>query len=103
MGLEEETHAATDPCLRLLVLVVLVVFFAVDYLHRIGEGPGREGLVVGLTWAVLMVLNDLGHSFFMEPLDLGEYLTIFAPLYLWIPIATALMFGRLRARQGPVA
>ena len=82
------------------MLVVLVVFFAVDYLHRIGEGSVREGLVVGLTWAVLMVLNDLGHSFFMEPLDLGQYLTIFAPLYLWIPIATTLMFGRLKARTG---
>jgi hypothetical protein len=86
------------PTLRLLVLVVLVGFFAVDYLHRIGDGPVSEGLLVGLTWAVLMVANDLGHSLFMEPLDLGQYLTVFAPLYLWIPIVTGFMFWRLRGR-----
>jgi hypothetical protein len=34
----------------------------------------------------------------MEPVDLGQYLTTFAPLYLWIPVATTLVFGGLTAR-----
>ena len=83
---------------RLLVLVLLVVFFAVDYLRRIGQGSVAEGIAVGLTWAVLMVANDIGHYLFMEPTDIGSYLTTVAPLYLWIPVATTLVFGRLRSR-----
>ncbi len=42
--------------------------------------------------------NDLDHFLFMEPVDIGQYLTVFAPLYLWIPIATTIVFGRLTAR-----
>jgi hypothetical protein len=83
---------------RLLVLVLLVVFFAVDYLRRIGQGSVVEGLAVGLTWAVLMVANDIGHFLSMEPTDIGLYLTTFAPLYAWIPVATVIVFGRLSAR-----
>ncbi len=83
---------------RLLVLVLLVVFFAVDYLWRIRQGSVREGLLVGITWAVLMVANDIGHFLFMEPVDMATYLTTVAPLYAWIPVATTIVFGRLTAR-----
>jgi hypothetical protein len=88
------TSAPSFPSVRLLVLVLLVVCFAVDYLRRTGEGTAREGLTVGATWAVLLVANDVGHLLFMEPTDLGAYLTMFAPLYLWVPVATALVFSR---------
>jgi hypothetical protein len=75
------------------------VFFAADYLHRVGQGSIIEGLAVGVTWAVLQVANDIGHFLFMEPTDIGAYLTTFAPLYAWIPLVTIMMFGRLRARD----
>jgi hypothetical protein len=96
------TSAPSFPSVRLLVLVLLVVFFAVMYVSRIGHGSGREGVAVGLVWAALMVVNDLGHFLFMEPVDLGQYLTMFAPLYLWIPVATTILFGRVAARTAPV-
>ena len=97
------TSAPSFPSVRLLVLVLLVVFFAVDYLRRIGRGSVTEGLAVGLTWAALLVANDLGHFLFMEPTDLRAYLTVFAPLYLWIPVATAILFRGLVARPEPAA
>lgn len=80
------------------MLVLLVVFFAVDYLKRIEQGSVREGIAVGITWALLMVANDIGHFLFMEPTDIGGYLTTFAPLYAWIPVVTTIVFGRLQAR-----
>jgi hypothetical protein len=92
------TSAPAFASVRLLVLVLLVVFFAVDYLHRIEQGSVPEGIAVGITWAALMVANDIGHFLFMEPTDIGGYLTSFALLYVWIPVATTLVFGRLRAR-----
>jgi hypothetical protein len=93
------TSAPSFTTVRLLVLVLLVVFFAVDYLNRIEQGSFAEGLAVGATWAVLMVANDIGHALFMQPTDIGIYLTTFAPLYAWIPLATIMVFGRLRARM----
>ncbi len=92
------TDAPTFASIRLLVLVLLVVFFAVDYLRRIQLGSTVEGLAVGGTWALLMVANDIGHFLFMGPASIGPYLTTFAPLYIWIPVVTTLVFGRLRAR-----
>jgi hypothetical protein len=92
------TSAPSFASVRLLVLVLLVLGFAVALLRRIGRSSAVEGLAVGLLWALLLVANDLGHFTFMEPVDLGKYFTVFAPLYLWVPIATALIFGGLRAR-----
>ncbi len=92
------TAAPAFPSARLLVLVLLVVLFAVVYLRRIGQGSAREGLAVGVTWAVLMVANDIGHFMFMEPTNIGSYLTTFAPLYAWIPVATTIVFSQLKAR-----
>jgi hypothetical protein len=92
------TEAPSFPSVRLLVLVLLVVFFGVDYLRRVEQASVREGLAVGVTWAALMVANDIGHFQFMGPADIGPYMTTFAPLYLWIPVATTVVFGRLRAR-----
>ena len=92
------TTAPAFASVRLLVLVLLTVFFAVDYLYRIGKGSVPEGISVGITWAVLIVANDIGHLLFMEPMAIGGYLTSFALLYAWIPVATTLVFGRLEAR-----
>lgn len=83
---------------RLLVLVLLVVGFAVDYLRRVGRTGVAEGAAVGLTWMALLIANDIGHFLFMEPIDLGVYLTLFAPLYVFVPIITATVFGRLMRR-----
>jgi hypothetical protein len=81
-----------------LVLVLLVLLFAVDYLRRIEQGSIREGLAVGILWALLMVANDIGHLLFMEPASIVSYLTTFAPLYAWIPVATTVVFSQLTAR-----
>jgi hypothetical protein len=97
------TSAPAYASVRLLVLVLLVVFFTVDYLLRIERGSATEGIVVGAIWAVLMVANDIGHFLAMEPTDIGTYLTSFALLYLWIPVATTIVFGRLQARAGQAA
>jgi len=91
------TSGPAFPSVRLLVLVLLVVVFAVDYLRRVGRTSVGEGLAVGITWALLLIANDIGHSLFMEPVDLGRYLTTFAPLYAWVPAALAVMFGWLSA------
>ncbi len=93
------SSAPSFPSVRLLVLVLLVVALAVDLLRRIGRTSAGEGLAVGVLWALLLVANDLGHFAFMEPVDLGQYLTVFAPLYLWVPVVTTLLFGGLTARE----
>lgn len=83
---------------RLLVLVLLVVAFAVDYLRRVGRSGAAEGATVGLTWMALLIANDVGHFLFMAPTDFGVYLTLFAPLYVFVPIITATLFSRLMRR-----
>lgn len=83
---------------RLLVLVLLVVAFAVDYLRRVGRSGVAEGAVVGLTWMALLIANDIGHFLFMEPIDIGAYLSVSAPLYVFVPIITVTVFGRLMRR-----
>jgi hypothetical protein len=93
--------APSFPSLRLLVLVLLVVILAVDYLRRIGRSSLAEGIAVGVTWALLLVANDLGHYLFMDPTDIGTYLAVFAPLYAWIPVATTVVFSNLAAAPRP--
>ena len=83
---------------RLLVLVLLVVAFAVDYLRRVGSSGVGEGVAVGLTWMALLIANDIGHFLSMEPTDIGAYLSLSAPLYSFVPIITATVFGRLMRR-----
>jgi hypothetical protein len=80
---------------RLLVLVLLVVGFAIDYLRRVERSTAGEGLAVGLTWMALMIANDIGHFLAMEPVDLGLYLVAAAPLYAFIPLITTATFGSL--------
>jgi hypothetical protein len=84
---------------RLLVLVLLVVAFAVDYLRRVEYSGVAEGAAVGVTWMALLVANDIGHFLFMEPIDIGAYLLVSAPLYVFVPIITATVFGRLMRRR----
>ena len=83
---------------RLLVLVLLVVAFAVDFLRRVGRSGAVEGAAVGISWMALLIANDIGHFLFMEPTDFGAYLTLFAPLYVFVPIITTTVFGRLMRR-----
>jgi hypothetical protein len=82
--------------LRLLVLVVLVVIFAVDYLRRVERSSAVEGLLVGLTWMALMIANDFGHFLSMNlSFDLGTYLVASASLYAFIPVITVALFAGL--------
>ena len=83
---------------RLLVLVLLVVAFAIDYLRRIGRSSVAEGAAIGFTWMALLIANDIGHFLSMEPTDLRVYLTQFAPLYVFVPIITVAVFGYLERR-----
>jgi hypothetical protein len=83
---------------RLLVLVLLVIAFAVDYLRRVGRSGAAEGVAIGFTWMALLIANDIGHFLFMEPVDIGTYLMVSAPLYVFVPIITAIVFGRLMRR-----
>jgi hypothetical protein len=83
---------------RLLVLVLLVVAFAVHYLRRVGRSSVGEGAAIGFTWMALLIANDIGHFLFMEPTDIGVYLTQFAPLYGFVPIVTVAVFGYLERR-----
>jgi hypothetical protein len=83
---------------RLLVLVLLVVAFAVDYLRRVGRSGVGEGAAIGFTWMALLIVNDIGHFLFMEPTDIGVYLMQFAPLYVFVPIMTVAVFGYLERR-----
>ena len=83
---------------RLLVLVLLVVAFAVDYLRRVGRSGIAEGVAIGFLWMALLVANDIGHFLFMEPIDIRTYLIVSAPLYVFVPIITATAFSQLRRR-----
>ena len=83
---------------RLLVLVLLVVAFAVDYLRRVGRSGIGEGAAVGFTWMALLIANDIGHFLAMEPIDIGAYLVASAPLYVFVPIITVTVFGHLMRR-----
>ena len=84
--------------LRLLVLVILVVGLAVDYLRRVERSGAGEGLLVGVTWMLLVIANDIGHFLLMEPVDIGRYLVASAPLYAFIPVITVIMFAGLMTR-----
>jgi len=81
---------------RLLVLVLLVVAFAVDYLRRVERSGVAEGAAIGFTWMALLIANDIGHFLFMEPIDIAAYLALSAPLYLFVPIITTTVFTQLR-------
>ena len=83
---------------RLLVLVLLVVAFEVDYLRRVGRSGVGEGAAIGFTWMALLIVNDIGHFLSMEPTDIGVYLMQFAPLYVFVPIITVAVFGYLERR-----
>lgn len=83
---------------RLLVLVLLVVAFAVDYLRRVGRSGAAEGVAIGFIWMALLIANDIGHFLVMEPTDIGAYLMQFAPLYVFVPMITVAVFGYLERR-----
>lgn len=83
---------------RLLVLVLLVVAAAVDYLRRVGRSGTAEGAAIGVTWMALLIANDIGHFLFMAPTDISAYLVQFAPLYVFVPMITVAVFSYLQRR-----
>ena len=103
---DDVTSTASYASVRLLVLVLLIVTLAVDYLRRVERSSVGEGLAVGMTWVVLLIVNDFGHFVYMAlvrgvAFDTVAYLMAFAPLYLFIPVITATIMGRLAAPVGP--
>lgn len=93
---ESITSLPSFALVRLLVLVLLVVGFAVDYLHRVERSSAGEGLAVGVTWMALLIANDFGHFLLMEEsFDIDLYLAASAPLYAFIPLITVTVFSRL--------
>jgi hypothetical protein len=82
-------------------LAALVLGSTILYLRKVGEGSSVEGLLVGLSWAVIMIAIDLAHSVVMPDMvpDIGAHLATVAPSYVVIPIITTLTIGYLGRRS----
>jgi hypothetical protein len=81
-------------------LAALVLGSTILYLRKVGEGSSVEGLLVGLSWAVIMIAIDLAHSVVMPDMvpDIVAHLATVAPSYVVVPIITTLTMGYLERR-----
>jgi hypothetical protein len=86
--------------MQVIALAALVLGFTILYLRKVGEGSFKEGLLVGLSWVVVMVAIDLAHSVVMPDMvpDIGAYLAAVVPTYVVVPIITTLTMGYLERR-----
>ena len=80
------------------LLSALVAGVAASYLRRVGASSVGEGLVIGLVWAAMFVVLDLGHYAAMHPALLDGYLERTVPPYLIVPALTTVLMGGLRRR-----
>lgn len=88
--------------MQVVALVALVLGSTILYLRRVGDGTFEEGLLVGLSWAVIMIAIDLAHSVVhpdMGSLDTGTYFATVVSSYVVIPIITTLTMGYLERRS----
>jgi hypothetical protein len=87
--------------MQMAALAALVLGFTILYLRKVGEGSIVEGLLVGLSWAVVMIAIDLAHSVVMPDMvpDIGTYFTTVVPSYVVVPIITTLTMGYLERRS----
>ena len=87
--------------MQMIALAMLVLGFTVLYLRKVGKGSFGEGLLVGLSWVVIMVALDLAHSLVMPEMvpDIGAHLATVVPSYVVMPIITTLTIGYLDLRH----
>jgi hypothetical protein len=87
--------------MQTVALAALVLSSTVLYLRKVGEGSFGEGLLVGLSWVVVMIALDLAHSVLMPEMvpDIGAYLVAVAPSYVVAPFITTMTIGYLERRS----
>jgi hypothetical protein len=87
--------------MQVVVLAALVLGFSVLYLRNVEEASFGEGLLVGLSWAVIMIVIDLAHSVVMPGMapDLGAHFATVVPSYVIMPIIATLTMGHLERRS----
>ncbi len=87
--------------MQMVVLAVLVLGSAILYLRKVEEGSFVEGLLVGLSWVVVMIAIDLAHSVVMPAMvpDIGAHFATVVPSYVILPIITTLTMGYLERRS----
>ena len=86
--------------MQMVALAALVLGSTILYLRKVGEGSFGEGLLVGLSWVVVMIAIDLAHSVVMPDMvpDIGAHFATVVPSYVIMPIITTLAMGYLERR-----
>jgi hypothetical protein len=87
--------------MQTVALAALVLGFTILYLRKVGESSIVEGLLVGLSWVVVMIAIDLAHSVVMPHMvpDIGAHFATVVPSYVIMPIITVLTMGYLERRS----
>ena len=86
--------------MQIVALAALVLGSTILYLRKVGEGSFGEGLLVGLSWVVVMIAIDLAHSVVMPDMvpDIGAHFATVVPSYVIMPIITTLAMGYLERK-----
>ena len=86
--------------MQIVTLAALVLGSTILYLRKVGEGSFGEGLLVGLSWVVVIIAIDLAHSVVMPDMvpDIGAHFATVVPSYVIMPIITTLAMGYLERR-----
>ena len=86
--------------MQIVALAALVLGSTILYLRKVGEGSFGEGLLVGMSWVVVMIAIDLAHSVVMPDMvpDIGAHFATVVPSYVIMPIITTLAMGYLERR-----
>ena len=88
--------------MQMVALAALVLGSTILFLRKVGDGTFEEGLLVGLSWVVIMIALDLAHSVVMPemvPPSIGAYFATVAPSYVVVLIITTLTMGYLERRS----
>src|SRR5215207_2697044 len=87
----EISNSALFVSMQMVALAALVLGSTILYLRKVGEGSVGGGLLIGLSWVVIMIALDLAHSVVhpqMVTLDTGAYFTTVVPSYVVVLIIT---------------
>jgi hypothetical protein len=98
----EISGSALFVSMRMVALAALVLGSTILYLRKVGKGSFKEGLLVGLSWVVIMIAIDLAHSVVMPemvPPSIGAYFATVVPSYAVVPIITTLTVSYLERRS----
>jgi hypothetical protein len=87
--------------MQMVALAALVLGSTILYLRKVREGSFGEGLLVGLSWVVVIIALDLAHSVVMPDMvpDIGSHFVTVVPSYVILPIITTLTMGYLEWRS----